>query len=433
MSMQVRVVEMEEKLKVPNREKLPHFWPLMWYVIAAYSQVVTSKHKLATLEIKGLKKLYKRLSMVASAKRYCPQNVESDRILATIKKILSEHCNDILPKNILMPTIIHFTHEEPPAKILKIEIPKAKVMPSVMVILPSEAKKIKASVKVIPDRKKSRCHQFPEEIWAKVFSSLCTRDRSKVAMTCKAFHRYVTARSLWRHVDFSHLYSLTPLSLKWLLRRAPESVSLPLSSSYRQTAWLLSRSPMMRKLTLKGASWSAISAINTGQAPPLRSLDLSWSVVTDSAIEEMTSCPTGNLRLGMPPPQSRLMRLQELVIDGADITNDALSHLSKLPELRSLSLVACVKITTEGITSFLSDTAQAPLDGSLNLADCCGLLVTVLPLLGELVQRGTMEIKLTESRNLSLGEYEDHRRGMELHQTKKWDKVVSFRPETMKI
>lgn len=49
MKMQVRVVEMEEKLKVPNREKFPHFWPLMWYVLHAYSQVVTAKHKLAPL------------------------------------------------------------------------------------------------------------------------------------------------------------------------------------------------------------------------------------------------------------------------------------------------------------------------------------------------------------------------------------------------
>ena len=46
MVMQVRVVEMEEKLKVPNREKFPHFWPLMWYVADAYCQTVTPQHKL---------------------------------------------------------------------------------------------------------------------------------------------------------------------------------------------------------------------------------------------------------------------------------------------------------------------------------------------------------------------------------------------------
>ena len=46
MAMQVRVVEMEERLRVPNREKFPHFWPLMWYVVAAYCQTVTPQHKL---------------------------------------------------------------------------------------------------------------------------------------------------------------------------------------------------------------------------------------------------------------------------------------------------------------------------------------------------------------------------------------------------
>ena len=149
----------------------------------------------------------------------------------------------------------------------------------------------------------------------------------------------VCSRHLWRSVDLSHLDSLTPGTLKWLLRRAPESLALPNNTSYRQMVWLLSRSPMLRKLTLKGASWSAVSAINTGQAPPLRSLNLAWSVITDSAIEEMTSCPTGHLRPGVPVPHSRLLRLQELIIDGADITDVSLLHISKLPELRTLSIV----------------------------------------------------------------------------------------------
>ena len=122
---------------------------------------------------------------------------------------------------------------------------------------------------------------------------------------------------------------------------------------------------MLRKLTLKAASWSAISAINTGQAPPLvgikikvfsaiknkvflifipkkRSLNLAWSDISDCAIEEMTSCPTGHLRPGIPVPHSRLMRVQELIIDGANITDVSLLHISKLPELRSLSIVGKV-------------------------------------------------------------------------------------------
>ena len=92
----------------------------------------------------------------------------------------------------------------------------------------------------------------------------------------------VCSRHLWRSVDLSHLDSVTPGTLKWLLRRAPESLKLPNDTSYRQMVWLLSRSPMLRKLTMKGASWSTVSAINTGQAPPLRSLNLAWSDISDS-------------------------------------------------------------------------------------------------------------------------------------------------------
>jgi len=44
--MQIRVVEIEERVRVPNRLKFPHFWPLMWYVVAAYCQTVTPQHKL---------------------------------------------------------------------------------------------------------------------------------------------------------------------------------------------------------------------------------------------------------------------------------------------------------------------------------------------------------------------------------------------------
>ena len=109
---------------------------------------------------------------------------------------------------------------------------------------------------------------------------------------------------------------------------------------------------MLRKLQIHGASWNAVSAINTQQvivlfklqyqtslqAPTLRSLDLSWSSLTDASIEEMTSSPTGHIRPGIKILHSRLCKLQELVISGADITDVSLRHLSKLPELQKLIL-----------------------------------------------------------------------------------------------
>ena len=78
--------------------------------------------------------------------------------------------------------------------------------------------------------------------------------------------------------------------------------------------------------------------------------------------------------MGTPSPShSRLMKLQELILDGADISDDAMFHLSKLPELRSLSLMACVRLTADGLGKLVSEASQGPLDGSLNLSNCSGL------------------------------------------------------------
>ena len=60
--------------------------------------------------------------------------------------------------------------------------------------------------------------------------------------------------------------------------------------------------------------------------------------MSDASIEEMTSSPTGHIRPGIKILHSRLCKLQELVISGADITDVSLAHLSKLPELRVLVL-----------------------------------------------------------------------------------------------
>ena len=99
-----------------------------------------------------------------------------------------------------------------------------------------------------------------------VFKFLSTRDKCRVAGTCRAFNRFACSRTLWRKVDICHLTSFPPGALRWLLRRAPESLVLPPCVNYRSLVWLLSRSPTLRKLKIQGASWSAVAAINTQQA-----------------------------------------------------------------------------------------------------------------------------------------------------------------------
>ena len=232
-------------------------------------------------EIKGLKKIHKRLSSLPVARRACPSSINKDSVLSSVKRIITEHANDQPPKHINMPTIIHYHHEEPPAKIRAVEIPRPKVHPLVLIRLPSDVESVKHKIprSVEPDNGKTVVfyilisflgeseihHGLPEEVWLNIFKFLSTRDKCRVGSTCRTFNRFVCSRQLWRQVNLCHLPSLSAGTLRWLLRRAPESLTLPTCVSYRSLVWLLSRSPMLRKLQIHGASWNAVSAINTQQ------------------------------------------------------------------------------------------------------------------------------------------------------------------------
>ena len=57
-----------------------------------------------------------------------------------------------------MPTIIHYHHEEPPAKIRAVEIPRPKVHPLVLIRLPSDVESVKHKIprSVEPEKGKIR-------------------------------------------------------------------------------------------------------------------------------------------------------------------------------------------------------------------------------------------------------------------------------------
>ena len=148
--------------------------------------------------------------------------------------------------------------------------------------------------------------------------------------------------------------------------------------------------------------------------------------------------------MGTPSPShSRLMKLQELILDGADISDDAMFHLSKLPDLRSLSLMACVRLTADGLSKLVSEASQIPLDECLNLSNCSGLqgnawttyrkfnikVVDVLPVLREFLAKGTKSIVISETRNLPAAEYDEFRHKMDASAREKWDLHVTYQPE----
>ena len=132
------------------------------------------------------------MSTLANARRSCPSTIDSERVLSSVKKIITEHSSDGMPKNIIMPTIIHYTHEEPPPKVQAISLPSPKVLPSVLILLNSDVQKVLPKKKVLESVGGGGAHHsFPEELWCRIFSFLSTRDRVAIAATCKPFQRFV--------------------------------------------------------------------------------------------------------------------------------------------------------------------------------------------------------------------------------------------------
>ena len=67
--------------------------------------------------------------------------------------------------------------------------------------------------------------------------------------------------------------------------------------------------------------------------------------------------------------------------------------------------IACVLISSNGVQSLCDVEAQAPLDLSVNLSDCCKLNADSLPHIKKLVTRGTQQIILSETKDLTSLDY----------------------------
>ena len=163
----------------------------------------------------------------------------------------------------------------------------------------------------------------------------------------------------------------------------------------------------------------------------LKALDLSWSTINDSTVEELVSSPTGHIRPGIKILNSRLFKLTELTLNGSDITDLSISQLSKLPELKSLSIQgkcygawshilplkysACVHITENGLQQFNDEECLAPLNDKLNIRDCCSLKPSVLPILTNFIKlKSPQSLILSETRNITKGKAITHLISVEL-------------------
>lgn len=213
-----------------------------------------------------------------------------------------------------------------------------------------------------------------------IFRFLPKKDLANCALVCRIWARYTIDPSLWRRLDLSHV-QLTPAHLTGITRRQPENLTLDWTSvTKRQLAWLLTRLPQLRTLSLQGCTWAGVCALRTCACPPLTILDLSHvSGLNDSSLREVLS-PPADSRPGLIDKTSRLKYLRTLSLAGCDITDIALRYVSQhLPHLETLDLSSCGRVTDAGVAQL----AQPPSHSmnnliSLNLSNCKLLTETTL-------------------------------------------------------
>ncbi|KAK9305490.1 hypothetical protein QLX08_003504 [Tetragonisca angustula] len=213
-----------------------------------------------------------------------------------------------------------------------------------------------------------------------IFRFLNAKDLANCALVCRTWARYSIDPSLWRKLDMSHSH-LTALHLTGIIRRQPENLSLDWTNvTKRQLAWLLSRLPQLRTLSLQGCTWTGVCALRSCTCPPLVTLDLSHiSGLNDSSLREVLSPPTDS-RPGLIDKTSRLKHLKNLSLAGCDITDVALRYIVQhLPYLETLDLSSCGRVTDAGVAQLATPPAQAVMNlASLNLANCRLLTETTL-------------------------------------------------------
>lgn len=208
-----------------------------------------------------------------------------------------------------------------------------------------------------------------------VFRFLNMKDLLNCALVCRTWARYSIDPSLWKKLDMSH-YNLRSLHLTVIIRRQPEYLSLDWTNINKmQLAWLLSRLPQLRTLSLQGCSWASVRALKSCSCPPLEKLNLSYvTSFNDVVLQEILDSPTDS-RPGLIDKTSRLKHLKNLSLAGCDLTDRGVRYVvQNLSDLETLDLSSIGRLTDSGVAHLTS----LPNLTSLNLANCKLLTETSL-------------------------------------------------------
>ncbi|KAM3963878.1 lysine demethylase 2 [Aphomia sociella] len=208
------------------------------------------------------------------------------------------------------------------------------------------------------------------EAMLRVFAKLLPAELATCALVCKAWAEYSMDPSLWRSMSFVQV-RVSAAQLAGIARRQPLSLGLEWCHlARRQLAWLLARLPALRSLSLAGSPAEAALALRSSSCPPLTSLDLSFARCLDDAklrgilAPPENSRPGGGARTGSEP--SRLAALSVLRLPGTDITDVAMRYVVQaLPKLSELDASSCARLTDAGAAQLANHALQR-----LSLSGC---------------------------------------------------------------
>lgn len=188
---------------------------------------------------------------------------------------------------------------------------------------------------------------------------------------CKTWSTVSVDPRLWQRMNCAH-HKLSASLLMAIVRRQPEHLILDWTSlAKRQLAWLISRLPALKNLSIQGTQISSVLGLHTCLCPPLQKLDLSFvRSLNDSAVRDILSPPKDS-RPGLTDSKSRLRNLKVLKLAGTDISDVALRYITQgVPSLIHLNISSCQRVTDAGVAQIGTCPSAINTLVELDLSNC---------------------------------------------------------------
>lgn len=204
-----------------------------------------------------------------------------------------------------------------------------------------------------------------------VFRHLSPETLVTCSLVCKTWSTMSVDPSLWKNMNCAH-HKLSASLLTAIVRRQPEQLNLDWTTlAKRQLAWVISRIPALKHLSIQGTPISAVLGLHTCLCPPLQMLDLSFvRGLNDSAIRDILSLPKDS-RPGITDSKSRLRNLKVLKLAGTDISDVALRYITQgVPSLIRLDLSSCQRVTDAGVAQIGTCPSAINTLVELDLSSC---------------------------------------------------------------